>query len=370
ENNGGLLPLYLGALPASGTVTLSSNALAGCPCVLESLDLSSPASIGSTPIQGTITIGAMQVQQGGQWVAAAPGALRSGRRWVSQQLGRAVGSVSATSGGLTWAFQAAKSQDALLQSADLPDPLPAVVSAGVAQPGTTELQTPGLDGYPLNLRIVSTSAVLPGLSSGGAIVDERYAELAAEFDDSQALQQVWLASGAESTVAPRLRAAGVQILSVQTTPEAEKSLGSQGPGLASILMLADAIAALLLAAGSAILSLYQSARRRRYEYAALEASGVERSALRRSVFIEIGVVCGFGCLTGIAAGIAAIVIALPGIPEFLTNPTGAVLTYVPPFPSFAVSLAVCMCVLLAVGGAAAVALIRGIRADQLRETTI
>jgi putative ABC transport system permease protein len=370
EVNGGLLPLYLGALPASGTVTLSSNALAGCPCVLQNLDISSPASDGSPAIAGTITIGAMQVQQNGRWVSAAPGALSSGSRWLSQQLGGAAGRVTATSGGLTWAFQAAKSQDALLQSADLPDPLPAVVSAGIGQPGTTELQAAGLDGNPQNLRIVSTSAVLPGLTSGGAIVDERYAELAAEFDDSQALQQVWLATGAEPLIAPRLTAAGVQILSVQTTPGTARSLGSEGPGLASILMLADAVAALLLASGSAVLSLFVSARRRQYEYAALEAAGVERAALRRSVLIEIGVVCGFGCLTGIAAGLAAIEIALPGIPEFLSNPTGAVLTYVPPVLSFGVWLAACVCLLLAAGGVAAVALIRGIRPDQLRETQI
>jgi putative ABC transport system permease protein len=370
EANGGLLPLYLGKLPARGTVTLSSNGLAGCPCVLENLDLSSPLSAAPPPVQGTITISAMQEQQGGQWRTVAPGALSSGNRWRSQQLGRAVGTTTATSAGLTWSFRAAKSQDAILQSADLPDPLPAVVSGGIAQSGTTQLQTAGLDGYPLNLNIVSTASVLPGLTSGGALVDEHYAELAADFNDGQALQQVWLASGAEPIIAPRLRAAGVQILSVQTTPQVERSLGSQGPGLASILLLADAIAALLLASGSAILSLFLSARRRRYEYAALEASGVERSALRRSVFIEIGAVCGFACLTGIAAGIAAIVIALPGIPEFLTNPTGPVLTYDPPVPSFAASLAVCVFVLLAVGGTAAVALIRGIRPDQLRETPI
>lgn len=370
EANGGLLPLYLGTLPARGTVTLSTNSLAGCPCVLENLDLSAGLSAAPPPVQGSITISAMQVQQGGQWRTAAPGALSSDNRWRSQQLGRAVGTATATSAGLVWNFRAAKSQDAILQSANLPDPLPAVVSAGVAQPGTTQVQTAGLDGYPLNLNIVSTSAVLPGLTAGGALVDEHYAELAADFDDSQAVQQVWLASGAEPIIAPRLRAAGVQILSVQTTPEVERSLGSQGPGLANILMLADAIAALLLASGSAILSLFLSARRRRYEYAALEASGVERSALRRSVFIEIGAVCGFACLTGIAAGIAAILIALPGIPEFVTNPTGAVLTYDPPVPSFAVSLVVCVCVLLAAGGTAAVALIRGIRPDQLRETPL
>ena len=248
----------------------------------------------------------MQVEQGGQWRDAAPGALSSASRWRSYQQGLALGTVTAASTGLAWSFDVGnthgKSQDAILQSADTPDPLPAVTSGGVAQPGTRHMQASGLDGNSLNLNIASTSAVLPGLVNGGALVDEHYAELAADFDDPDAVQQVWLADGAQSSIEPRLRAEGVQILSADSTAAVAASLGRQGPGLTNILMLADAIAALLLASGSAVLSLFLSARRRRYEYAALEASGIKRAALRRSVFIEIGVVCGFGCLTGIAAG--------------------------------------------------------------------
>jgi putative ABC transport system permease protein len=372
EASGGYQAVYLGALPTHGTVTLSSNALAGCPCTLLNLDVGTEESGSTAAVAGAITLTAMQTQQAGQWRDAAPGALSSPGRWRSYQQGRALGSATAASAGLAWSFDVGnthgKSQDAILQSADTPDPLPAVASAGVAQPGTRNLQASGLDGNSVNLDIASTSAVLPGLVNGGALVDEHYAELAADYDDPDALQQVWLAAGAQSSIEPRLRAEGVQILSVDSAAAVASSLGRQGPGLTNILMLADAIAALLLASGSAVLSLFLSARRRRYEYAALEASGIKRAALRRSVFIEIGVVCGFGCLTGIAAGVAAIVIALPGVPEFLASPAGPVLTYVPPVQSFAVSLAVCVAVLLAAGGIAAAALIRGIRPDQLRET--
>jgi putative ABC transport system permease protein len=372
EASGGYQALYLGALPTHGTVTLSSNGLAACPCTLLNLDVGTEESGSTAAVAGAITLTAMQTEQAGQWRDAAPGALSSASRWRSYQQGRALGSVTAGSAGLAWSFDVGnthgKSQDAILQSADTPDPLPAVTSGGVAQPGSRNLQASGLDGNSVNLDIASTSAVLPGLVNGGALVDEHYAELAADFDDPDAVQQVWLADGAQSSIEPRLRADGVQILSVDSTAAVASSLGRQGPGLTNILMLADAIAALLLASGSAVLSLFLSARRRRYEYAALEASGVKRAALRRSVFIEIGVVCGFGCLSGIGAGLAAIVIALPGVPEFLASPAGPVLNYVPPIQSFAVSLAACVAVLLAAGGIAAAALIRGIRPDQLRET--
>jgi putative ABC transport system permease protein len=369
EASGGDEPLYLGALPAHGTVTLSSNELAACPCSLVNLDIGTEESGSTASIDGSMTITAMQVLENGHWVTVAPGALSSATRWRSEQLTRgAVGSVTATSAGLGWSFQVAKTVDDYLQSADVPDPLPAVTSAGIGQPGTKQVRAAGLDGNALNLSVASTSSVLPGLVNGGALVDEHYALLAAQYNDADAVQEVWLATGAQSVIEPRLRAEGVQILSAQSTAGVAASLGRQGPGLTDILMLADAIAALLLASGSAVLSLFLSARRRRYEYAALEASGIKRGALRRSVFIEIGVVCGFGSVAGIAAGFAAIVIALPGVPEFLSNPSGAALTYIPPVQSFVISLVACACVLLVAGGIAAAALIRGIRPDQLRET--
>ena len=126
---------------------------------------------------------------------------------------------------------------------------------------------------------------------------------------------------------------------------------------------------MLLASGTAILGLYVSARRRRYEYAALEASGVARRALRRSLLIEIGVVSLFGSITGIGAGIAALAIAIRGVPEFISSP-GVPLNYHPPGSQLALWLGICVVLLLAAACAAAIALIRGIRSEQLRETSV
>ena len=81
------------------------------------------------------------------------------------------------------------------------------------------------------------------------IVDRSYAELAAGQNLAQVMQQVWLAPGAQQIIEPRLIKAGVQVTSVSTTASAAALLGRQGPGLASILFLADAAAAALLAAG-------------------------------------------------------------------------------------------------------------------------
>ena len=126
---------------------------------------------------------------------------------------------------------------------------------------------------------------------------------------------------------------------------------------------------MLLASGSAVLGLYVSARRRRYEYAALEATGVPRPVLRRSLLIEMGVLTAFGSILGIATGLGAIAIALHAVPEFLSIPP-VVLSYRPPGGGLALLLAAGVLLLLAAGFAAALALLGGIRSDQLRDAAM
>lgn len=118
-----------------------------------------------------------------------------------------------------------------------------------------------------------------------------------------------------------------------------------------------------------MLGIYISARRRRYEYAALEATGVTRPALRRSLLIEMGVLTAFGSVLGIITGLAAIAIALHAVPEFISIPP-VTLSYRPPGAHLALLLAPAIVVLLAAGLAAALALLGGIRSDQLRDSAV
>jgi putative ABC transport system permease protein len=133
------------------------------------------------------------------------------------------------------------------------------------------------------------------------------------------------------------------------------------------LFLADAAAAAILAAGAAILGIFLSARRRRYEYAALEASGVRRRTLGGAVLIELIVVLGFGVLAGIATGLAAAAVVLGSVPEFVTSPSAPSLSYVPPAAPLAAALGGAIGLLIIASVATGAMLIRGIRLDQLRE---
>jgi predicted lysophospholipase L1 biosynthesis ABC-type transport system permease subunit len=225
----------------------------------------------------------------------------------------------------------------------------------------------GLDGSTLELRVISGASVVPGSPQAGEIVDRRYAELAAGENFPDASQQVWLAAGAQASIEPRLKAAGLRVLSVSTAASVATGFARQGPALASVLFLADAAAAALLAAGAAVLGLYLSARRRRYEYAALSASGVATGTLRRAVLSEMALVLGFGVIIGIGSGLLAAVLALRTVPEFLTTPA-APLSYVPGAAPLVLLLGAAVALLAAAAVTASVLLIRGVSLDQLRET--
>ena len=366
----GSTPVQLGDLPAHGTATFTGD-LVDCPCVLQDLDISASSPINPLliPVIGKVTITGLAVRQNGKWTSLGPALLGAADRWTPQEGGQQGGSMAASSAGLTWQFHSAKLDDSTLVSVDRPAALPIVLSTGVALPGTSIVKASGLDGIPAIFKIASRVAALPSITAAGGIVDLRYAELAADFNYPQVDEQVWLAAGAQPVIEKRLRAEGVQIESATSAAAEAAFLGRQGPGLGNILFLADAAAAVLLASGTAILGLYVSARRRRYEYAALEASGVARRALRRSLLIEIIVVSAFGSITGIAAGIAALAIAIRGVPEFISNP-GVPLDYHPPSQQLAIWLGISVALLLAAACAAAIALIRGIRSEQLRETSV
>jgi len=371
----GSTPVTLGALPTHGSATLTAP-LTGCPCVLQSLALTEPSAqvrFGRSGIQvsGKMTITAVDVRAGGGWRPAAPAAvLGSAADWRDVTAGQSSRpDLAAGSRGLTWTItHVDASTDPTLAAANVPVHMPALIAAPLATPDQSVLTGNSLDGSPLQLQILGVLPAVPGAPGNGVIVDRNYAELAAGDNLGQASQQVWLASGALGIIKPKLLASGVKILSVSSTATAVAQLNRQGPALASALFLADAVAAAVLAAGAAILGLYASVRRRRYEYAAMEASGTRRRTLHRSLLLELAVVLGFGVLVGAATGLVTARFVLANVPEFTTQPTAPALNYLPPAGPVATLLVVTATFPVLAALISSVTLIRGVRADLLRET--
>ena len=143
-------------------------------------------------------------------------------------------------------------------------------------PGQRLASGVGLDGSVLDLRVIAAASVVPSTLRSGVIVDRRYAELAAGENFPDASQEVWLTPGAQGIIESTAESGRGPVAVGPQRGHGRGAFARQGPALASVLFLADAAAAAVLAAGAAILGLYLSARRRRYEYAALSASGVHR----------------------------------------------------------------------------------------------
>lgn len=363
----GQTPVYVG--PASGSRSVTAE-LTGCPCVVADLTISVPPPTGINPSQvtGSVTIASIDVRTGhGRWAPASAGLSAPGR-WRSGGTAGTIGSVLRPGpAGLVWSLSSLPGQTPRAVPVDRPYPVPGLVARAVWPSSGRAAQVAGLDGSPLLVRPVAIAAAIPGAPANGVVIDRTYAERAAGGTPAYASQQVWLAPGALARVRPALRAAGVRITGVTSAASARAQLIRQGPALATVLFLADAAAAAALAAGAAITGLYASGRRRRYEYAALLASRVPRRSIRASLLAEQAIVLGFGVIIGLAAGLAATLLAVRSVPEFINQPQAPPLDYLPPVADLAALVGAALIVLVLAAVVASVLLVRSVQPDLLRE---
>ena len=317
-------------------------------------------------VTGSVTITGIDVRAGhGRWTPAAAGLSTPGR-WRSSGTGSG-SSLRPGPAGLVWSFKSQPGQNPGAAPVDRPYPLPGLAARAVWPGGARVAQVAGLDSSPLYVRAVALAAAIPGAPANGVVVDRTYAERAAGGTPAYASQQVWLAPGALARIRPALRAAGVRITGVSSAAAARAQLTRQGPALATVLFLADAAAAAALAAGAAITGLYASGRRRRHEYAALLASRVPRRSIRASLLAEQAIVLGFGVVIGLAAGLAATLLAVRSVPEFITQPPAPPLDYVPPIGGLALLVGAALAVLVLAAVTASLLLVRSVQPDLLRE---
>ena len=363
----GQTPVYLG--PANGSRTATAQ-LTGCPCLVADLTISAPpptgAVISARPVTGSVTIASIDVRAGhGRWVPADAGLSTPGRWRPGGNNAR--GFLRPGPAGLAWSFKSEPGVDPSVIAVDRPYPLPGLVARRVWPSGARVAQVAGLDGSPLAVRAVAIAAAIPGAPANGVVVDRTYAERAAGGTPAYASQQVWLAPGALARVRPALSAAGVRIIGVTSAASARAQLIRQGPALATVLFLADAAAAAALAAGAAITGLYASGRRRRHEYAALLASRVPRRSIRASLLAEQAIVLGFGVVVGLVAGLAATLLAVRSVPEFISQPQAPPLDYLPPIADLALLVGAALVVLVLAAVTASMLLVRSVQPDLLRE---
>lgn len=354
-------PLTFGAL-AKGRQRLEA-ALPACPCTLRRLFPVPPPGTQDL-VAGRVVVHDAEVHTAAGWRPVDVGL--SDGRWQPDPSGSAR-SVSTGADGLAWTFGGVGSQQAAVVAYTWPHPLPALVSAAVARPADGPFDVGNVDGASVTALPVAAVAV-PGAPERGVLVDRTYALRAAYGIASVAEQQVWLSGGTSvDAVRARLAAAGVEVLGATSLGELRDGLARRGPALALVLFLAEAVAAAVLAVAAAVLALHQSGRRRSYELAALQAAGARAGPLRTSLLVEQALTLGTGLLAGAVAGVGAALLALRSLPVFLTPPAAPALDAAPQAAPLAALVGVAVLVLAASTAWSSLALVRGVRADRLRE---
>ena len=355
-------PIDMGPLQrAHRTVRLTAEIPA--PGALRDLEIAPPGS-QRIQMQGSVTIRSIEVHDQSGWHPAAD-AFTDGA-WTDTQDQNV--RLDANGQQLRWSFLAAGGQPATITVHDHPDPLPGLVSTQLAGKNGV-VQATGLNGTGVIVAVADRLRTVPSAPDNGVIVDLTYAERLAGGYDAPSLAQVWV-RGSADRIARALAAAHVAVVSRQSTSELNDELSRQGPGLASVLFLADAGAAAVLAALAAVLSLSAAARRRRYEYAALAATGATTRSLYGALAIEQLVVIGFGTVIGVGAGLIAIALAGHSVPEFVQSPSANLISYRPDALFLGLTLGAAVVLLLATAAAAAAALLRSVSPEQLREAPV
>lgn len=368
QAGGNELEVGLGQL-VPGNVRDLMGTISACvssQCDLRSVKLS-PGTHGSTQVLGTLVVEALRVHSATGW-QPLDASLTNGQNWASLNAGQysPPDQVVATPAGLLYTFNTPAGFSPGITFQDTPNPLPAILAPGVPSSAGTA-QVAGLDGGQITVQSVATAIALPGAADNGLIVDREYAERIAGNQAYTAEKQVWLSSQASADFVGRLQSAGVQVVSSRSATQLAASLSRQGPGLALLLFLAAAAAAATLATGGSLVATHLAARRRGYELAALRALGVRHGTLTAAILAEYALLLGGSAVLGLAAGLAAAVLALPSVPEFVELPAAPPLLYViAPGPITILTLATLL--LMAVGATISAALLATTaRAERLRE---
>ena len=349
-------PLSFGTV-RSGQVVDRVADLSGCPCIVRDIQITQ-----QVPLDGSVTLMGLQTRtDGGPWQPVRD--VLDTAHWVDTDNQRVT--INSTADGLSWGFFSTRALPATLRVHDRPEPLPAVVSDAIAPTTDATTTANGLDASSLEVSIAGRVNEVPSAPRDGVIVDLDYATRAAYGAIGPSTPEVWV-RGPVAPIVRSLKRSGIPVLSSASSSDLTEQLSRQGPALASVLFLADAAAAAILAGLAAILSLSAAARRRRYEYAALGATGADRKTLFTALAIEQVAVVGFGSIAGVVAGLAAMSLAGHNVPEFVQQPVAS-LDYAPSVLLMVLAIGLGFVVLLAAALAAAAALLRSVTPEQLRE---
>lgn len=348
-----------------GRHTVAASLPCASGCRLVGLDLDRDISNTST-MSGSFTISGIEQQTAGSWLTVdaqltTPQAWRAGRKQTS---GNDI--VGATANGVTDVFIAMPGGWPSIELADLPRPLPVILTTNATVTPQTDPFVIDPVGRDVEMHRVATVSLVPRLLSTGGLADFAAARDALPAFDRYGRYQVWLGKAAPRDALQRLRAVGLIPGRPDTVAHRLAALRQQGPALALRLFMFASFACSALALAAAALAFAAAGRRRSFEMAALLAVGVRRASLLRACVSEQIVLLGTGLVLGVVPGLIGAAVALPAVPEFADH-SPISLDFVPSTTtvgSFVIALTLVVLTVAVVGGAA---LLRSAVPSRLRE---
>jgi hypothetical protein len=327
-------------------------------------------------VAGGYQFEAVRARQGGRWRLI--GGFDPGRWYVRSGQGRALPTTAAAgSGALVVALHRDPEARVTVNSAAVPEELPAVVTTGLLE--DTGQAVGGLvavrdaQGTLLKLKVTGVARALPGTDGAfvAALVDLEGLLLYGRDTRLAGRAHLWAAAGPEPDAAVgRLERLGVQIEQDLTAAQRRADLGRQAPALALLLLVLGAAAAAVLATGGVMLHLYLDGRRRRFELAVLDALGARHRDLWLPLALEHAVLVGWGVLAGGAVGLAAALVALPAVPQFLDPPRVPPALHLPDWPVLTVGGGLALALVAAGLSLVVAGLVRAARPELLREEVL
>jgi putative ABC transport system permease protein len=245
---------------------------------------------------------------------------------------------------------------------DAPMPLPAVASTplpAMGDPG--DPQAPAFGGATAPVGIVAETDVIPRLGRGGLLVDFEYADRLVAAEPTVGVLQVWLGPDAPAGTMERLDAAGITVVSVDSTDDRLAQLAAQGPPVAMFFVLIVGAAGLLLALVSFAVWAAVERPLRGQELAALRQQGLRPGPAR------VAAVGGYLAFVGAAVGVGAAMAMLLRAIDTLTVFGDGWSLLPAPSASLALGAGTVLVALLVLGTAAAVAGMALLRAARRAE---
>lgn len=341
---------------STGSQEIDTGLFCSDGCRLTGIRVGTSGFPGSS-VTGTVTLSDLAVDG-----TKLP--VTGGGTWTSTKTGDTGLGVTTKGDALQLDVQAADGADVSAFVADIPRPLPAVVSTPGSKVGDVRSVT-DVSGAQTEVRVDRVVPALPAATDRGVLVSlPALARVTGDLDTSRTQSQLWLADASPATIARArdvLDAEEVTVRSVATTQEADRVFDESASGWGLQLTLLGGVLAAVLAGLVLLVLSITGWRASVRDLAALRVSGVSHREVGRALRAEHLTSVAVGVVLGALCGLAGSWVALPELPLFTTPTAVPVADLSPAWVVVAVATAVVAVVLLTIARLLAGTVLRRVR---------